>query len=369
VDIIELPPAGRRKSAFAGTGLTSSQRRWFDRGIIGLVVVFALGWCVAVVHAVTTGTPLPGTAAVTANPLSTDSRPPAPRLLDAALETFVKRQGYAGHSGQVQVIVQEPGQPVQFTSDSLGDVTVHYVPDDTSATAVDSVKAPGIFRVLLRMRGSERRVPGLAVLSLTPLSEKRNGRIGQYIIGSWPNETSGTPRSEAYRAPRGMVRVTPDNLDLAVSRHFRLRHFVTKGQENVWPKYVLLSPRLLDKLELTIDELNRSGTKVDHVGVISGFRTPNYNASGGDTGGRGALSRHMYGDAMDWFVDNDRNGSMDDLNGDGKVDMGDGRVIVQAAERVEKQFPDLIGGIGLYRPTGAHNGFVHIDTRGYRARW
>jgi uncharacterized protein YcbK (DUF882 family) len=369
VDWIELPPTGRRRSAFTGTGLTTRQRRWFDRGIIALVAVFATAWCVAVVHAVNTGAPLPGTAGVASNPLSSEARPPAPRLLDAALQVFVKRAGYGGYSGHVQVVVQEPGQPVELRTDSLGeDVTVQYVAADSAATG--SANASGIRNVLLRMRGGgERRVPGLAVLSLTPLSEKRNGRIGQYLIGNWPNETGGKPRSEAYRAPRGMVRVTPDNLDLAVSRHFKLRHFVTKGQENVWPKYVLLSPRLLDKLELTIDELNRSGTRVDHVGVISGFRTPSYNAGGGETSGRGALSRHMYGDAMDWFVDNDRNGSMDDLNGDGKIDTGDGRVIVQAAERVEKQYQDLVGGIGLYRPTGAHNGFVHIDTRGYRARW
>lgn len=365
-----MPPPGRRRSAFVGTGLTPKQRRWFDRGIAALVAVFATGWFVAVVHAVNTGTPLPGTTAVTANPLSPDARPPAPRLLDAALQAFARVSGYGGYSGQVQVIVQEPGQPVPLQTDSLnGDVSVQYAPETDTAVAADSITGPGVWNVLLRMRGAVRRVPSLTVLSMTPLSEKRNGRIGQYLIGSWPNESGGTARSEAYRPPRGMVRVTPENLDLQVSRHFRLRHFLTKGQEDVWPKYVLLSPRLLDKLELTIDELNRSGTRVDRVGVISGFRTPEYNARGGNTGGRGALSRHMYGDAMDWFVDNDGDGAMDDLNGDGRIDMGDGRVIVQAAERVERQYPDLIGGIGLYRPTGAHSGFVHIDTRGYRARW
>jgi hypothetical protein len=77
----------------------------------------------------------------------------------------------------------------------------------------------------------------------------------------------------------------------------------------------------------------------------------------------------MYGDAMDWYVDNDRNGSNDDLNKDGRVNKEDARVIGLAAERVEKKYPELVGGIGLYNPTGAHNGFVHIDTRGYRARW
>ena len=36
---------------------------------------------------------------------------------------------------------------------------------------------------------------------------------------------------------------------------------------------------------------------------------------------------------------------------------------------VERAHPNLIGGIGIYKPTGAHSGFVHLDTRGYRARW
>ena len=40
---------------------------------------------------------------------------------------------------------------------------------------------------------------------------------------------------------------------------------------------------------------------------MSGFRTPQYNAGGGNTGGRAGLSRHMYGDASDIFIDNDGN--------------------------------------------------------------
>ena len=73
---------------------------------------------------------------------------------------------------------------------------------------------------------------------------------------------------------------------------------------------------------------------------------------------------------MDWYVDNDRNGAMDDLNKDGRVNKEDGRVIGKAAERVERKYPELVGGIGLYSPNpGAHSGFVHLDTRGYRARW
>src|SRR6266446_224098 len=107
------------------------------------------------------------------------------------------------------------------------------------------------------------------------------------------------------------------------SRHFRLHDFLTKDQPNVWPKYLLLNPKLLDKLELTIQQLEASGHYVRHVTVMSGFRTPQYNHTGGNTEGRANLSRHMYGDASDIFVDNDGNGMMDDLNGDHRVDVRD----------------------------------------------
>jgi hypothetical protein len=205
------------------------------------------------------------------------------------------------------------------------------------------------------------------VITQVPLSRRREGRIGSYLVGEWPFEDGGAQKG--YEAPSGIIEVTTENVTLQVSEHFVLGDFLTKGQADVWPKYVLLSPRLLDKAELTIQQLEVMGHAVEHVGVISGFRTPSYNAHGGDTSGRGSLSRHMYGDALDFYIDNDRDGRMDDLNGDGQVGVADARVIAEAAEAVERAYPGLIGGIGVYSPTGAHSGFVHIDTRGYRARW
>jgi len=201
-----------------------------------------------------------------------------------------------------------------------------------------------------------------------PLSAKKSGRIGTYSIGSWPYERGGAPKP-IYEPPPGLVKVTRQNMNIYVSEHVQLRDFMTKGQEGVWPKYVALQPAVLDKVELTIQELKRSGHPVKNIFVVSGFRTPSYNEGGGNTSGRAALSRHMYGDALDFAVDNDGDGRMDDLNGDGRVTVADGRVIGAAAERVEKAHPELIGGIGIYTPTGAHSGFVHLDTRGYRARW
>jgi uncharacterized protein YcbK (DUF882 family) len=116
-----------------------------------------------------------------------------------------------------------------------------------------------------------------------------------------------------------------------------------------------------------IAELNTQGVSVRHMSVMSGFRTPQYNGPGGD--GRSGVSRHMYGDAADVFVDNDGNGRMDDLNRDGKVDHRDAKVILDAVERVERRYPALAGGVGVYRANSAHGPFAHVDVRGWRARW
>jgi hypothetical protein len=77
----------------------------------------------------------------------------------------------------------------------------------------------------------------------------------------------------------------------------------------------------------------------------------------------------MYGDAADIYLDADGDGRMDDLNGDGRVDIRDARWLASVAEDVEVAHPEVTGGIGTYRANAAHGPFVHVDTRGSRARW
>ncbi len=346
--------------------------RWLDAGLAVLVTLFVAGWLYAIAIARGSGIRPPSVAAVATNPLSSRAPPATAYLLDRAVLAFADLTGFRGRSGDVRIIIAE-GDSVALPDSLPPDVDLRFREfgrrDGRDGRAVTAPARPAIWNVLLQLRGAVRAVPDLNVLTLVPLSERRDGRLGGYLVGRWPFESGGRPPSAAYAPPSGLVRVTAENQDLQVSTHFQLRDFLTKGQVEVWPKYVAISPRLLDKLELTIDELEATGHPVKDAGVISGFRTPEYNVSGGSPGGRGELSRHMYGDAMDIFIDNDGDGRMDDLNRDGEVDREDGRVIVRAAERVEQKYPQLIGGIGLYSPTGAHAGFVHIDTRGYRARW
>jgi uncharacterized protein YcbK (DUF882 family) len=227
-------------------------------------------------------------------------------------------------------------------------------------TALDR---PGIYTLPAGATGQE-----FALITLRPFSDKVNGRIGRYRIGYWPFERRRV-RSAAYANPEGFIEVTPENQDTYVSTHFRLRDFLTKDQFNVWPKYLVLDERLIDKLELTIEQLERTGIAVGSVQVMSGFRTPQYNRLGVGKGGRAEASRHQYGDAADVFIDNDGDGRMDDLNRDGRVDHRDAQVLLRAVDEVERRHPELVGGVGVYRATRAHGPFAHIDARGQRARW
>jgi uncharacterized protein YcbK (DUF882 family) len=204
-------------------------------------------------------------------------------------------------------------------------------------------------------------------ITLVPFEEKERDRVGVYRVGYWPSER-GRVRTEAYRSPVGFIEVTEENQDARVSTHFRLRDFLTKDQRDVWPKALVLDMRLIDKLELIVSELRLSGHYVEGLQVLSGFRSPQYNARGLDAG-RAQLSRHQYGDAADIFVDMNGDGIMDDLNGDGRSDIRDALYLARVIDRVEARYPDLVGGVGVYRRTSLHGGFVHVDARGEYARW
>jgi hypothetical protein len=145
--------------------------------------------------------------------------------------------------------------------------------------------------------------------------------------------------------------------------------FLTHDQSSIWPKVLVIRLPLLDKLELIAAELAASG-RSSTVRIMSGFRTPQYNALGvGPRGGRAGDSRHMYGDAADIFVDGDGDGRMDDLDRDGRVTTRDARWLADLAARVEGTYPALTGGIGVYRANAVHGPFVHVDVRGTVARW
>lgn len=235
-----------------------------------------------------------------------------------------------------------------------------------------AAREPSVLTTAIGDQATNAGTTDFHFITMRPFADKVGGRIGAYRIGVFPGE-SRTARQKAlgasYGNPEGFLEVTADNQDTQVSENFRLRDFLTHDQVSVWPKYLVLREPLIDKLELVIDELRAMGVNVKRVRVMSGFRTPQYNAQGVGAGGRVQNSRHQYGDAADVYIMNGTRDWMSDLDRDGKITIRDARLIAQAADRVEKAHPDLVGGVGLYPATSAHGPFVHIDVRGTRARW
>ncbi len=205
-----------------------------------------------------------------------------------------------------------------------------------------------------------------ALVVVRPFSAKQGERIGAYRLGRWPAERWLMSRN--YYNPDGFVEVTPDNAMLPLSAHFVLGDFVTHDQKDVWPKYVVLESKLIDKLELVMQALQRRGYRADRAVVLSGFRAPYYNDRG-TAEGMARASRHQYGDAADVLIDNDGDGRMDDLNGDGRVDLADVGLISVAVAEVERAHPSLVGGLGTYTAMGPSGPFAHVDVRGTSARW
>lgn len=365
---IPLYPTSRRRHRIFG-GLTDRQEHIFTWIGVIVVLLYLTAWALAIRQALDVhheaATPPPTPTRQITSALTAPS--PTTAFISDAMMTFLSP--LRGASGQLQFTTRTPGSPI-VTSAPGGTKSV--LVGGSGAQIESNYVAPadpGVYKLAVQLDQATRQMKDFSLITLVPFSQKQNGRIGLYYLGSWPFERGGKPKTPAYADPNGFIQVTPQNADTHVSAHFKLRDFLTKDQPNVWPKYLLLNPKLIDKLELTIQELEAMGHPVRRVTIMSGFRTPSYNVHGGNTAGRANLSRHMYGDASDVFVDNDGNGAMDDLNGDRRVDARDAQVIQQAAERVEQRHPELVGGVGVYSASSGHGPFTHIDVRGYRARW
>jgi hypothetical protein len=279
-----------------------------------------------------------------------------------------------GSSREVRLRFTLPGGEVEFPLEISGDPTAlayewvrsqDSLSDDVARPMTGSSfvapDKPGFYQLAI-IRGTEREIigqPSLAVM--VPFASKVGSTLNGYRIGTYIAE-----RLAQHDHPAGFLEVRPADVALKVSTHLRLGDFITHDtQANVWPKYVALNPRLLDKLELVLAKIG-SGVHFSQADdapqevafdVHSGFRTPAHN---GTVWRAASDSRHQYGDAADVAIDAD---------GDGRVTLKDERIVAHAVDQVEDEHPDLVGGLGLYTSRHYRTPYVHIDTRGTRSRW
>ncbi len=275
-----------------------------------------------------------------------------------------------GKSGGVTMRFSMPGDTIQFPLEIFGDPTslMYQWVRFTDMSPVDSLRPlhgaevhvpmePGFYRLALA-KGSEARVlQDLTLAVKVPFSEKTGTTLNGYKMGTYVSEQKG---AESREQPDGFVEVAATDLDLPLSRHFRVADFITHDNQQSWPRYSAVSPLILDKLELVIAqvELLRGGPVLAQlvVDVHSAFRTPLYNRQNS----RARESRHTYGDAVDLSID---------ANGDGRINSKDVKLISAAVDSVEKYHPELVGGLGIYSGINVRSPYVHIDSRGTKVRW
>ena len=224
---------------------------------------------------------------------------------------------------------------------------------------------------LVVLHGGTPETITLHAFVMVPFEAVQNGMLNGYHIGNYPVPQNGdSPWSlalaPAYAAPPGFIEVTAQNIDTQVSPHFKLGQFLCK-EPGDFPKYLVLTTRLLIKLERILDEVNRLGHPTSTFVIMSGYRTPYYNAAIGNV----RLSRHQYGDASDIYIDENHDGRMDDLNGDHRVNIKDSELLSQIVDAMQNgpALAALTGGIGVYKSTSEHGPFVHVDARGRAAHW
>jgi uncharacterized protein YcbK (DUF882 family) len=269
-----------------------------------------------------------------------------------------------GRSGAVSMKFTLPGGLVNYPLEVLGDpqsLGYSWIPlggtelADTvrllRASRVIAPPEPGFYRLALERNGVRRVLDAITVAVLVPFDLKQGPVLDGYRMGTYRGRAA---RDEAH--PVGFVRVDSAAAQLPITEHLRVADFLTRDTQDQWPRYAAIDTRVLDKLELVLAALSDSSGDIE-FDVHSAFRTPFYNS----TINRFARdSRHMHGDAIDVAID---------ANGDGRLTSRDTRLVAAAVDRVEKQHPELAGGLGIYTSRKYREPFVHIDARGTRARW
>jgi hypothetical protein len=277
-----------------------------------------------------------------------------PRSLGSVATTgeFAVRFRNLIFSGPVTTLTVLPGETV--TLEAIHDTVAAATARSTAGRLTQrgngrwswtAPNVPGLYPISISAGGDSLRIQAFV---LVPFDRVRQERINGYRIGRYTRRT-----------PAGFIEVTRANQDAFVSPHFRLKQFVCK-QAGGYPKYIVLDERLLQKLEALLALANTSGYQASTFHVMSGYRTPAYNHALGNV----PFSRHTWGAAADIFIDENSDGRMDDLNGDGRSDVADATVLYNLFDSRGK-----VAGMGKYAPTRAHGAFVHVDVRDRTARW
>lgn len=232
---------------------------------------------------------------------------------------------------------------------------------------------------------------------VTPVSSLLliGGRIDGYDMGHYPDPADPDiakkyqldshwyeAHPDRYQIPNYFYKIDSAMKGLRISRHLTLGHFTIDfpwGSLGM-PQYIALDHHLVQKLEDLIALIQQDGRfAVTGLTPIYGFRPPSYNLSTieefPDTNLKVPFSMHQFGRALDFIIDEDGDLQMDDLNGDGVVDMRDAAEIMHYVNILDRRYREegrweMVGGAGLYDHHDfrgrVQTPYIHVDTRGFQ---
>jgi len=225
-----------------------------------------------------------------------------------------------------------------------------------------------------------------------------DGKVNGFEVGIYPDPTDPEylkqtsnaavvkAHKQIYQPPKYFYPVTPDTYRLKIFKDYTLGDFDLDPRfiKLTYPRYIAINPKIFVKLEMLEQVVRDQGVALSKFKIFYGFRSPLYNIGSRENDGgttlKSPFSTHMYGMAVDIMIDEDNDLVIDDLNRDGKITHADAVVLLKYVNILDKKLleekSDLLGGAGSYihhdfweRGEYVQSPYVHIDVRGYRARW
>lgn len=190
----------------------------------------------------------------------------------------------------------------------------------------------------------------------------RTATLNSYPMGFF----GGTEAATREHVPDFFIELNSATYNTRISTHFAISDFLCTIRGD-WPQYMAFDLDLAWKLEAVLSSVRMHYPEARSIHIISGFRTPAYNAQ---IGNETDTSLHLYGKAADFWIEGwPPNDLMDDVDRNKRIDVYDGEFVVDLVRALEAAGEVPAGGASAYRWTEAHGPYVHVDTRGRPARW
>jgi len=268
-----------------------------------------------------------------------------------------------------------PGEKIEFKAVSENNksrfsfvgVSGNYIYRNGNTLGWQAPDQPGHYKMRVKNISSQypNSTMNLNIFVLHPFNQKKAGYIGGFRLGSFP--VIPADKRNYYKVPKGFLEIRESMLNISLSPHFKLSQFLTNQTEST-PQYIVIQESLILKLEKLLAEVNKRGIKAETFKIVSAFRTPYFNKK---IGNNTDLSRHVFGDAADIYIDSSGNDWMDDLNNDGKINIRDADVLMDIVVDFDNSTDNsaLLGGTSSYKTNHVRGPFVHVDTRGFHVIW